>query len=288
MKRILLVLAVVSGLLGCSHSGIESREKFTEEYATGLQSALPDVTVKITGPLEVHAVGKAGGDITCFLSNAYTDYQATPANKADIIKRYTESFVESFHSTATSDAIDTTRIVPVIKDKAYLQEVRDNLRARGADVSKMNQVSEDYNSELVIVYAEDTPTSMRFFNADDLKKTGLQISDLRPLAVTNLLRLVPDIKIEGSDGTYMVTAGGDYEACLVLARSLWEGGRMKVEGDYVVAIPTRDLLLVTGSGNKAGVQKLREIAAKTVKEASHSLTPLLFVYRDGTFQVYNE
>jgi uncharacterized protein YtpQ (UPF0354 family) len=288
MKRFLLLVAVVMGFFGCSNSGTESREKFTEEYAASLRSALPDVTVKITGPLEVRTVGKAGGETTCFLENAYTDYKASPADKADVIKRYTGSFVETLHSAGASDAIDTTRIVPVIKDKAYLQEVKESLKARGVDVSKMNQVFEEYNSELVIVYAEDTPSNMRYFNADDLKKTGLQLSDLRSLAVKNLLRLVPDIKFQGSDGTYMVTAGGDYEACLLLSRSLWEGGQMKVDGEYVVAIPSRDLLLVTGSENKAGIEKLREIAAKMTKEASHGLTPLLFIYRKGTFQVYNE
>jgi len=288
VKRFLVLLFLTLGSPGCSNSSVESPEKFTEEYAASLRNAAPDVTVKITGPLEVRAVGKTGGETTCFLANAYTDYKAGPADKADIIKKYAGSFVETLHSTGTNDVVDTTRIVPVIKDKAYLQQVRDSLKARGVDVSKMNQVFEEYNSELVIVYAEDTPSNMRYFNADDLKKTGVQPSDLRPLAVNNLLRLVPDIKIQGSDGTYMVTAGGDYEACLVLSCSLWEGGRMKVDGNYVVAIPSRDLLLVTGSGNKAGVQKLREIAAKMVKEASHGLTPLLFVYRDGTFQVYNE
>jgi uncharacterized protein YtpQ (UPF0354 family) len=288
MRRFLLLLAVLSGLPGCSNSSIDSPEQFTKEYAASLQSVAPEVTFKIAGPLEVRAVGKTGGETTCFLANAYTDYKARPADKADVIKRYTGSFVEALHSAGASDAIDTKRIVPVIKDKAYLQEVKDSLKARGADVSKMNQVFEEYNSELVIVYAEDTPSSMRYFNVDDLKKTGLQRSDLRPLAVKNLLRLVPDIKIQGSDGTYMVTAGGDYEACLLLSRSLWEGGQMKVDGEYVVAIPSRDLLLVTGSDNKAGIQKLREIAAKMAKEASHGLTPLLFVYRNGAFQVYNE
>jgi len=65
---------------------------------------------------------------------------------------------------------------------------------------------------------------------------------------------------------------------------LWSGGQIKVDGDDVVAVPSRDVLLVTGSRNLAGIAKLRELAAQIVRQSPYRLTDELFVYREGSFQ----
>jgi uncharacterized protein YtpQ (UPF0354 family) len=63
---------------------------------------------------------------------------------------------------------------------------------------------------------------------------------------------------------------------------------LKVDGDLVVAIPARDVLMFTGSNNKEGLKEIRQVAQKMVTEAPHRLTPELFVYRDGRFQAYRQ
>ncbi len=82
----------------------------------------------------------------------------------------------------------------------------------------------------------------------------------------------------------MITAGGDYVPSLLLLDEIWSGGTLDVEGEIVIAIPTRDVLLFTGSGNKEGVKKLRELAKKTARRRPYSLTDRLFVYRGGKFE----
>jgi uncharacterized protein YtpQ (UPF0354 family) len=109
--------------------------------------------------------------------------------------------------------------------------------------------------------------------------------ELRALACENLKRLLPKIERHGTGGVYMVTAGGDYEASLLLLDSIWSGGEMEVKGEVVVAIPTRDLLLVTGSKDSEGIEKVKRM----VKEASsgaYRLTQKLFVYRSGRFEEF--
>ena len=86
----------------------------------------------------------------------------------------------------------------------------------------------------------------------------------------------------------MITAGGDYEASLLLFEDLWKEQKMKVEGEYVVAVPSRDMLLITGTKNSEGVAKLKKLAAKIVSEAPYRLTSDLFVYRAGKFEKYSE
>jgi uncharacterized protein YtpQ (UPF0354 family) len=60
-----------------------------------------------------------------------------------------------------------------------------------------------------------------------------------------------------------------------------------VDGEIVVAIPARGILVVTGSRNKPGLKTLRELAAKTAAEAAYRLTSQLFVFRNGGFEPFD-
>ena len=81
----------------------------------------------------------------------------------------------------------------------------------------------------------------------------------------------------------MLVAGGNYEASLLLLDHVWNGGSLKVQGEIVIGVPARDLLLVTGSENQRGLARIREIAAEVVAESPYALTRELFVYRKGRF-----
>ena len=83
----------------------------------------------------------------------------------------------------------------------------------------------------------------------------------------------------------MVTAGGTYEASLLLLDEIWIPNAIAVQGDVVVGIPARDLLLVTGSQTPGGVDKLRQVVNATAQDANYKLTNTLFVRRNGRFEV---
>ena len=81
----------------------------------------------------------------------------------------------------------------------------------------------------------------------------------------------------------MMTAGGDYEASLLLFDDIWRGGKIKMNGDIVVAVPAKDALLITGSKSRKGIAAVRELAAKYKAESRYEITDTLFVYRNGRF-----
>jgi uncharacterized protein YtpQ (UPF0354 family) len=145
-------------------------------------------------------------------------------------------------------------------------------------------LTEPFNSELAIVYVEDRPSSMRFLTTRD------DVGDrarLRHLALSNLHRLLANIEMRpGADGISLITAGGEYDASLLLADALWSGGQIEVDGDIVVAAPAKGPLLVTGSRNQAGIVRLRAIAAE-LAAGPYGLTPVLFVWRGGKFEVFD-
>jgi uncharacterized protein YtpQ (UPF0354 family) len=90
-----------------------------------------------------------------------------------------------------------------------------------------------------------------------------------------------------ANGNYLVRAGGTYEASLLLVHGLWSSGQIKVDGDIVAAVPARDVLLITGSGNQANVARLRALALK-LATGPYALTSALFVYRGGKFVLFDD
>jgi uncharacterized protein YtpQ (UPF0354 family) len=147
---------------------------------------------------------------------------------------------------------------------------------------------EHFTRELIVLYVQDSATKMRYLRSSDLDEAQIERKELRSLACANLKQLLPKLETSGADGIYMVTAGGTYEASLLLLDSLWTGGQFDVRGDIAVAIPTRDLLLVTGSGYPEGIRRVRQMAREAFTGGAYRLTQQLFVYRDGHFSEFED
>jgi uncharacterized protein YtpQ (UPF0354 family) len=114
--------------------------------------------------------------------------------------------------------------------------------------------------------------------------TGVERAALRALAVDNLKRLLPKVEMRAHDDVFsMISAGGDYEASLLLFDDIWSSGQITVNGDIVVAIPAKDVLLVTGSRNRKGLEAVRKLTAEFAAKERYRLTESLFVFRKGRF-----
>lgn len=249
--------------------------------ARAVTAALPAAKVTVTGNLQLETQIAGGDAFSNDLRNAYSRYVRDPQHLDDVIRRRVEGLVESVRSAQTNPPLDRTRIVPVLKTNAWVEGIRQLRKtAPGAQL-----LTEPFNSELTIVYAEDRTSSMRFLmERDDVGDR----SKLHHLALSNLHRLLPKIEArQGASGIFLVSAGGDYEASLLLADSLWSSGEIKVDGDIVVAVPAKDALLVTGSHNREGIARLHALAAE-IAAGPYGLTPTLFVYRGGKFVRFEE
>lgn len=253
--------------------------EFTRTAAAMVGKKRPDVKVEIVEDLEI----KLADGMRCFLSNAYDLYRANPSAAKHIIGDVMATGLEAMERSG--QMIRKERIVPVIKDRGWLEEGRQAMVMRGQDEIPI-PVHEGYNEELVICYAEDSEKGIRYLQEKDLEEAGFAPGELRALAVPNLKRLLTDVKAQGGEGLYMMTADGTYEASLILFDELWTDGRLDVRGEIVIAVPSRELLLVTGTGNEEGMARLREVAEEVHREgAPYRLSKSLFVYRRGMFEM---
>jgi uncharacterized protein YtpQ (UPF0354 family) len=261
--------------------GTLSPVAFTDLYVAALREQAPDVETRITGALKLSVEWRDSGQHQIFLDNAYTQYETEPADLEKILSTYITASLESIQSA--DDGFDPARLVPVIKDGGYLDEIRSSLNSGDGGGEDLSLVHERYNDDLVILYAEDTPSNIRYFTEDAVEDLGLAESELRARAIENLRGLLPAIEMRGEDGTYMLTADGNYEASLLLFDDIWVSGQIEVRGELVVAVPARDMLLVTGSEDPGGLELIRSLVAEVMTSSAYRLTDRLFVYRDGRF-----
>jgi uncharacterized protein YtpQ (UPF0354 family) len=289
MLRLLAILVFVCGIGSASCGSVMAQNAapknaapdvapraFTEKVAAGLAARLPNYTFTVTGDFDISRRDPDGGEADLRTRNFYDDYKRDAANLAKIV----DVIAAATTSNCCGGKLDLARIVPVIKDRAWLDDNRPALKVKGLD---LDFVFEDFNDQLVIVYAEDSEHNTRYLisneNIGDRK-------DLRARAVDNLARLLPKIEKMTMGGFSMVSAGGDYEASLLLFDDMWRDGQIKVDGDIVVAVPAKDMLMVVGSKDRKGIALMRKLAAEEVAKSRYRLTDTLFVYRGGRFVKY--
>src|SRR5262245_41975889 len=286
MKRFIQAALAALGLCsGCSKSDLLTPTQFTNEFAEELRKSLPGAEVEVIRDMELKVRSADGTESTSFLDNAYDSYNQDPKSKQAIIKRFVAAGVETIVSLGKSEELDRKLIVAVIKDRPWLEETRKAMINRGAG-EMFENVYEDLNSDLIILYAEDSPKNIRYFGPKDLERAHIDRKELRNLACENLKRLLPKIERRGADGLFMLTAGGTYEASLLLIDSIWSDMRKEVRGDVIVAIPGRDVLIVTGSEDRQGIDKMKQMIQQSFAQGAYRLTTKMFAYRGGKFEEF--
>lgn len=160
---------------------------FTQEFARALAKAMPSASVKVTGDMQVTVKAASGREWGVFLGNTYQDYKRDPGLFDEIVQAYAARLTQP---PANEAKLDRSRIVPVIKDRKWLADLHTSLKAKGVE---QEHLSESFNNELVIVYAQDDPNRMRYLTTGD--GVGIAREELKTLAVTNLKRLLPKIEM---------------------------------------------------------------------------------------------
>lgn len=104
---------------------------------------------------------------------------------------------------------------------------------------------------------------------------------MKELAIENLRRILPPIEKHGGDPYYMLTAGGDYVASLILFDDLWTEFADTVEGAIVAAVPSRDVLLFTSDKSPVGITAIRKVIDKITATGGYLISTTM-LRRDGS------
>jgi uncharacterized protein YtpQ (UPF0354 family) len=262
--------------------------QFAQAYADAARARFPKDGVGVEADtadegVQVRWSLPDGSQVTQSLGNAYTAYTKAPADLDAILAAH----LDAAPAAAKPDAA-TRRdaILPVVKTRMWLAASTRQLQSAGAgDGDRF--VAEPLTDELMTVYVEDRPDAMSYVAPDHLAGLEVPRDALMPLARENLRRLLPQLTIEGEDGCYGVRLDGNYDASLVFLTEDWRD-RVEIEGDPVLAIPAREELLVCGTKDRHGQNRIRNIAAHIMARSPYGLSALLYVWRDGVLTRYED
>ena len=227
----------------------------------------------MTGDMQLRVVNAVGKEATSYLHNVWIAYLRKDEDRRELLDRFRKVVPgiadDSPHLTKES-------IVAQVKDSEYLESFE-----------TCDFVAEHLCGDLWIVYAQDLPERMVSIKGSELPELGLAKADLFELATENLRRIMPSAECHGDGPWYVLSAGGDYTASLVLFDGVWEQLADSVEGEIVAVVPARDTLLFTGSESAEGLKAIREQAAHVVTTGNYVVSDTLIVRRGGRWEVFN-
>ncbi|MDY7108663.1 MAG: DUF1444 family protein [Planctomycetota bacterium] len=248
-------------------------EAFGEQVARILLRHFPDREVELAGPMDVILNGKHLG-----LDNLYRMVQYEPSRGLEIVENYLERLVEGDTVSATPLPLSVARprIMPRIQPESVFEHLD---REQVAHVPYVNGT--------VIVFVLDMPQMTVSITVEQLLRWGLEMEDLDLIARENLAGYAPDLEIQLVDssegGRAAIVARQDgYDAARLLLGSLHQRLAPEMGGDFLVAVPARDMFLAITVDPPPFVERIQKRVAQDFRRLPYPISSRFFlVTRDG-------
>ena len=147
-------------------------------------------------------------------------------------------------------------------------------------------VLDGYFDDLMVGYTVGPPFGERLLTWDDLDRMDLSRRDLRRSAAAQLDRMLDDVRVHGQPPALMLSFDG-LESSLLLSEPFWDELSDAVPGELVIGVPARDVVIITGSRSRAGLEKARRAVDRVFfAKGPHLLLPDLLVWRDGRWAAF--
>lgn len=246
--------------------------EFARLFARALQERLPEARVRVRGPNSVSYTLPGGNEGTYYLDNAWADSKDDPEGRIEVVERFLDSIA---HDGADPPIADRS-IVPMVRDRVFMEQAKQDT-SLSAPLK-----AEPLAADLWIVYAQDTPRNVSYLPHDFPRS----YNELQPLALQNLRAIIPQIELLKDGDCYLLEAGGNYEASLLLLDEIWAEYAKGVDGELVVGVPTRDVVLFTGSRSRSGLKQLKADVRELHTKGSYPVSNRLLMRRNGKWQEF--
>ncbi|KAA2239476.1 DUF1444 family protein [Chitinophaga agrisoli] len=256
-----------------------TKAEFAQFYMAALENEYPQASFTLQPDLTIHS-NYGGTEGNHYIDNAFMAYEGEPGQLQEIINRYLAACA---HLYQEEDTLLLENVVPVIKAGDF----GEGLTTGGDQAGEISLVKEQYNDDLVIAYAEDKEHALAYLTQGRLADCQISLESLREIALGYLENLLPNIERHGDNGLYMVTAGGTFEASLILLPSIWTQENFPVDGEFVIIIPNRDLLFITGSNSPEHIAKMKDMAEESYHNGNYPVSPFLFKWNGERFERFD-
>jgi hypothetical protein len=257
---------------------ILKQTQLTSIVVEALTARVPECLVEASGALEATISTPRDAVLTAYLGSLWNTLSSTdPEERLEELEPFLKSLVDSARSLGTgSRTPGRERVVPLIKDDRFFSEID----------PAFAPASERLVADLSIVYAFDHPHALEIMTEAERVTLGVPAADMRELSVRNLRRLVPEVGYHGDGTRYMLLAGGNFEASLLLLDEIWTRLAAEVTGDLIACVPARDLMLYTGTGVAGGIESLRRVATRVLTQGAYAISGTLLRWTGDGWETY--
>lgn len=278
---IIIIFACLSCKEESSEKKVLSIKEFTIKYDQFLKTKFPNTKFTLVDDSTITS-DINNDEVRISSDNAYRDYIGQPDSLNEVLNRYTNVVSELF----TLEKLSLGKIVPIIKPVEFADIF---ISDAGSD-SKINTklVYDNYNDQLIIAYAFDSGQSIQYMTSKDFEDLQVNRDSLKSIAMRNLTGYLNDIEKTNNNDIYGILAGGTYEASLILIPTIFNKENFNVNGNVVIAIPNRDILLITGNKDKEKIKKMKEISSDLYKNGSYAVSPFLFIWNGTKFVEFKD
>jgi uncharacterized protein YtpQ (UPF0354 family) len=221
---------------------------------------------KITyDPKEFSLLIGEGSDGMLSLANVYDEYKQADVNDQDeIVKRFAGIVLRSSRPLPKNIADARTHIFPQLRNMAYHSFMELQGRLKGIEYSLPPHKMLTFHFSIDLVY--DWPESIQGIHQKDLDEWGITFEKALEIAKKNLEAISKDdfFQPPGFSGVFISPWQDSYDAARLILPNVID--RLQVTGDPVAAVPNRDTLIVTGSGDEEGLKKLVELASEELEK----------------------
>ena len=252
--------------------------QFTERCAEAYRLAYPGVRVAVLEPLHLRVETDIGEQFASFQN----PWRAAPEARADAAWAQIRAHDATVELAAGRAVGELGEIVPLVRGEI-------DAAVGFIKAGKSDQVGERLAGDVWVVYAFDKPTVFAPVTDHDLDRLGVARPELRALALANMRARIPAWEGRLSDKLKVLmvrlpNGGGNFEASLLLDDNVCAELAKRLDGDMVAAVPTRDVLLLSGEKSAAGVEWIRREAARSFAAGDHPVSAQLFVRRGGGWE----
>lgn len=139
-------------------------------------------------------------------------------------------------------------------------------------------VMRELGNGLLVAYLVDEGARYGYVQHRDLETSGFSEAELHSLGIQNLSAVAEQrLEVQPYSAIFAVLMGGTFEASMLLLDHLWEHAFTRyVSGDFLVAIPARDVLAFGDASSATTVSALKAVVARLLANGSAELATGLY------------
>jgi uncharacterized protein YtpQ (UPF0354 family) len=161
---------------------------------------------------------------------------------------------------------DLIRVFPVIRNKNFGVE------------SDMTPLSKPLIGDLMIYYALDQGSTIKFLTLNDISEANLTLVDIETAALANTIQLTSDLSVEGQE-VYFLKLDGFYETAFLTMPDFWSDIARQF-GPLAMVVPNRDLVVFAPADDAQLVQFLKNTAKTYSKEQPWPVSDQIYFWSE--------